>query len=944
MPDRGGSAVGGGEIPTTKIKWFMKKWEKGIVKFGEFSEEREDYQIEKIGVRYRFFYPSKRRRESRLEIWALVIGEDWKIKSISVYDMSKYLKDFEFAEPSPEGRYDISATAEEAVHNDEPYRIPRLKWKKRRGAYARYRCTIGEDFGGLGFMIKVDLERPPLHLHPDTFTLRLARYNKGFFFSGLRVPTLHFVFGIKGTLTIMRYGYRADGSAVYKLARNTMTIKLPNGMFAEVADFKKAKELTDEDLKHFSIFAQFAYPRKWFVKGGKKTLGKEFLDGTFERMRNRGTLNAVIEVNPLYLGILSSYFDLDVFLKKCAVTAGKLVNEYILPDPIGNIKEMARSLERCIGLDVPIGTADRKGRPLRKDEKEPRWAGCVKFFGYAILTVAEFVPGGKTATKIVKKIDKFGSRITKGTLRESAEELGEIFRRGGKLRRKTRVKKSLERAREANPEYEEPFIEAMKDLDNVYDDVANVMDDVIKNWDSLPMDKKLEIFHTKEAVWDTARIIKMMRKRGKKSFKDFLRLSKRRRWSPLRKGRNFVNWMRIHLMRSKKFPELRFSDKVEDLLERGKSFDHKWYLPGDDFSKALDNVFKGLRRVGGKGLTKKDVGLFKKAMENAYENLVRKYGKIEAQRCVTGIEFSGKSAKGIDGSVGYLNDIDGTIIPLPPPRGSEKVRKEFFDLINTKFGDLTEEAYKGTRFSLADKDIWLYSEFGEGALNKASEGWPKELQPIYDIVENKGILTFDEAGELGKVKKIDNAVRARELGRAPGRVTPKEAELFCRKGLGQFLESENPKWLHKADLVLAKTYGREKLAKMYSPEDIEIINIARDIMLGTRPRTDLKIHQVENFLKKFGGYTDVSLKPERYVFFAKTKNEAEDIAKRVRDEIADFERDKKYWEPVARAGRRTPPRKKSIAILYETTESLEERPKQKIIQLLEDGLIELPTY
>lgn len=861
-----------------KIKWFLARAQKGKVEFDRDSMARKRYGIKEIGVKFAF-------TGKKLRVRARARPPTCKVKRVLIYDLSEHVS----TGKPPEGE-----KLDEIILKTEPYGV-RIK---RKPSMKTFVFPIREDFGGRGLGIVIQVRSPR------------GWYWYPFFASGTFIPTLHIVVTLGATLSIIRYG------GEFRLLEDTFTVRLPNGKFVEVGDAVNAKVLSKEDLEHIAMLAPFSLFTTR-IKGRVK-VGEEFLKEIFDEIASKDMMSAVMKFDGFYLALYSTYW------KGC---------DFLLPDPRWSFMEAKRHYEI-----------------MDNAESLPEWVtGFCGMLGYSALTVLDLITMGKVVKKI-RHAPKFFDKILEAAKRSRKNVLSR-----------------LEKLKKANPKHEKKITRAIEDIEKNWGSPPRtrrlprrarprvkggkvkgkfrrakvkkpeVKGKVEKSWEKirkkfaeLPVDTLLRLFRTAKLIQYMRRVIKA------KNLKNFLKLTKKLRVDALTRGKLFINWMKIQLMRSKRLLKLKFSKKVDDLVvKKGKAFDDRWYFPDDDFKPIVKGILRGLKKVGAKGLNKTDVKHFREAMSKAYQRLLKKEPKL-ARQYVNGIEFSGKSATGIDGSVSKLNDIDGTILPIPKAKEvragkriiekagaldeikAKEVRKTFFNYMDEEF-----EKLNGSH--LKDKNIWIYDEFGEGALNKVDEGWPKELRSIYDKVETKRALTFDESGGLSLLP-IENAAIA------SGKMTPEEAEKFCRKALEAFLKTENPKWIHKADRVLEAAYGAERKAAKFSAGDNDIAKKAREMMFGSDETFD--VDRAKDFLRKYGGDTDVAIMDERYIFLLESKTEAEEAVKFVNKEMAGLRKEGRYFVDTSP---KTAPSKESIVILYKEKGVITpDGPEQETIELLEE--------
>lgn len=868
---------------SSKPNWALRQSEECTRVYKEDSPEYQE-GIESLHLRYDFSFLNSKleiKASAKATYEAKKLGLEWQVVKLFLYDLSDGLKD-----ASVMTQQNIDQFAVKTIKNKKPYR-------ESNEAKDHYMFDIGSDFGGKAMLVVVFIEAQgrPNHVYPFLFGSTMNN-----------LPIIHFgvAFGSQGVIQSSIIRSRGNFLVVDEFA----TVRRPDGKFVLAYDVNKGREITGDELTGLALLSFFSLiEQRISGEAGLVEYGKNYLKKMFDDMEKENRARA-LEGKPPKLSQQVWYSSLDMVL----IPYLRFTVDNLAPDPRASYIE-----------------ADNQFQIMIDPEKTPleRIGGAIGFLSYGAMTVLDCVPGAETLTKLgLKQTEVQIKNPIKGLLRKGSKGGPDVTSAGhigsGIAKPANSADKTMEKAivlrdiddvekfssqaaakleREAdeiinglrNAKLSNPKnAELLKKVEEKLERIKKATNEIRRSLKALPEMKpteKLRLFHLAQANLDFAYLLRVSEKKGHfLELNELIKLTRNERWTPKRRGAAIVAWEEAQRMRGKEIPKMTFADKVRDFAQRSRKngkavFEDSWHfnLNQEGFQKLITKLKRGLKKIGSNVvLVKEDIDRFKDASKKAYLEFVGKCKQgpphglpKEYLEHVKGLEFCGKSSGAISEAVAKLNDIDANIIP-PMSKIAEseramamEARKEYFKMLNNKY-----KAMDPKGLELADKNIFVYAEFGNGALNKIDEGWPPELEKVYDKIERKAALLFDETGNLlPETLKINNEQLAL------GELTKEELRLFSEEGLKLFVKTENPKWLEKLEWALESTYGDAK--KMLSKEEMELIKSAGEAMRGRTAEKIVSFEEAKNLLRRFAGDVEAPILDERHMFVFKNREEAE---------------------------------------------------------------------
>ena len=837
-----------------KSNWVLRQSQKGTIVFKEDSPEHED-GIESLSFGYDFSFMN-----SKLEIKAYAkatydaqkLGIEWHVIKLFLYDLSEDLGAGEVT------RQDMQQFAVEKMKNGKPYR-------ESSETKDHYIFDIGSDFTGKAMLISVFIGTQDKSSYVFPFLFQSTMNS---------LPIIHFgvAFGSQGIIQTSVVRSRGEFVVVEEFA----TVRRPDGKFVVAYDVNKGRKITDEELTGLALLSFFSLiTQRISGEEGLVEYGRNYLTKMFDDMEKE---------TPKQLSKNVWYSSLDMVL----IPYLRFTVDTLAPDPRASYVEAGNQFQ--IMLDPEKSALERIG-------------GAIGYLSYGAMTVLECVPGGEALAKVgLKQTEVQIKNPLKGILRNAAKPAsgaGEAMEKAivlrnvddlAKVSSQTTEKlekeaddilKGVRNVRLTNPKNAELLKKVEEKLESVKK-AANEIRISLKALPELKPSEKLHLFHMAQSNLDFAYILRASeRKKHFLELDELIELTRKEKWTPKRRGAIVAAWEEAQRMRGKEIPKMKFTDKVRDFAQRSKMkgkaiFEDSWHfnLNQEGFQKLITNIKKGFKKIGSNVvLVEEDIKRFKNAAKGSYLEFVErcKLGPPhglpkEYLEHVKGLEFCGKSSSAVSGAVTMLNDIDANIIPpmsaieKSKRAMAKKAREEYFKMLNNRYRAMDPKGLE-----LADKNIFVYAEFGKGALNNPKEGWPPELEKVYDKIERKAALLFDETGNL-----FPETLNINNEQLALGKLTEEELRLFCKEALKYFVKEEKPKWLVKLEWALNSAYGDAE--KMLSKEEMKLIRSAGEAMIEDKKVT---FEEAKKLLRKFAGDVDVAILDERHMFVFKNKEEAQ---------------------------------------------------------------------
>jgi hypothetical protein len=771
-----------------------------------FPKDHEAFRagIKEIRVKYAFCASNK------MNIYPSVTGAGWKVTYVSAFDISRF-----FVGSSGLSNDQKRDAVINEITNGTPFWRYEVKNEK-----PPYMCELGKNFGGIAIMFVVVVAKPKAPYHYASFV----------FISRNLTPAVTFVMGFGSEFVIARH----EGE--YRILETFYAIRLPDGSWGRAGKAEESKKkLTTKDLEAIAVLDCLSLFKQMYQAEAK--IGKKYLDDIFDNMEKEGKVVACRIMNPLALAGL-------VHIYKIA--------QFLLPSPYQNWTEASRQFE--IVLNPKATFAEKVG-------------GFFGFIGYGAFVILDFVPGSKALKKAddfvkglrgVKKLEKVEEVVqhTEKIIKEAEKNLEEVAQHMEDMKRANQMvtpamEEGLQRIQRAKAEGER----LRKTLSEGFTQLG--ADEQIRLWEKAQKEKDV-----RELLLFASRSSNPM------TLKQVCAATKG--WGAKRRWKAFVEWMKLQRMSGKQAEKIRFSDEVQKLADEGEKFTDKSFfnLGHDGFKAIVARIRKGMKKVAAKGLSRKEIDQFKESLKEAYKRLRESKmmkERPELMEHIGGMEASGKSGAAFhDSSITYLDDIDCTIWPIDLPTDPIKradalmAKKQFYEHLEQVFKEKTGQTLK-------EKNIFVYPEFGGGAFNKKTEGYPPKLRSIYEHVEQKGGVRFTPNGELSEV-------RIRNAETAYPKPTKEEVQAFREWALKEFKKTKKPKWILKVDRA------NQFVGVAYSAADNEIIRkmgtvYVRDIG-KILPSEQVLVSEAMEFLKKYAADPDAAVSPLRYIFLFKNSYEA----------------------------------------------------------------------
>ena len=769
------------------------------------NEEAYKAGVRRIGAGYKFL------NATRLNILAGIEGAGWNVGQLEVYDMSNYFKS-------------SSQLTDQQVNDVIKSELKKgsFFWRKEvKTEKPPFICELGKGFGGIAIMIKLVAVKP-----------RTPIVWQSFLFGKRVFPVVTFVLGFGAETVVARKGNE------FRTIKSFYAARMPSGRWCRVGNIDEATEkLTDQDLEALAIFDKLGLVKQIYKSEAK--IGKAYLDDLFDRLEMEGKTSIVHIINPLSLYLVSHLYNF---------------NKFFLPSPYQNWHNASQQFEIVL------------------DSKKKFWERALAFYGYlsfGAMVVLDFVPGSKTLKKAdeaihairgvkrLKNVEEVAEHVDK-LIAKANEGLDDIARRIGELEKtETKLKSTFE--------------EGLDRIKRAKEEGEKIRKGLREGFSALGADEQIRLFQEAQRVQDLTEVIQFANKLDNPlGLRQICEATKG--WSPRRRWKAFVEWRKVQRMSGKRLENVQFADEIEKLIAETEELTARAHfnLNQKGFRSAAKEIEAGLQKISAEGLSRREIEQFKEAMTEAYGRL-RQSEMIkknpELLEHVKGMEASGKSGTAFhDSSINHLDDIDCTIWPIDLP--TDKVAREQALKVKKQFFDYLEDAFKGkTGSSLKDKNIFVYPEFGKGAFNKATEGYPKNLRSIYEHVEAKGGVRFREDGSLAQVT-------LRNPESAIPKPTEKEIRAFCKWALKEFRKTRKPKWILKVDKA-----NQFRGVLKYNNKDEAIVKAMGTIYVspaGKIPESaKVIVESGEEFLRKYAGDPDSSLKQILHIFVFKNKYEAQ---------------------------------------------------------------------